>query len=132
MTEEVTSWAALREFKHTDLTQSFVLSWEVSSDLLQIDVDLYLCPDHPFYEAPRPAEKACFRPAHIEFPHCSKILASLQDQDVSPAKAIHALGGGLINDLRRTGEGEYEISGEFGQLTIFAERPMVRLKDRRT
>lgn len=131
MTEEVTSWTTLREFRHTDLTQSFVLSWEVASGSLQIDVDLYLSPDHPFYEEPRPAEKACFRPAHIEFPNCSRILATAQDRDVSPRDAICELGGGLINDLRRTGEGEYQISGEFGQVAIFAERPMVRLKDQR-
>jgi len=132
MTEEMTSWTALREFRHTDLTQSFVLSWEVASGSLQIDVDLYLCPVHPFYEEPRPAEKACFRPAHIEFPHCSRILVSPQGGDVSPHDAIRGLGGGLIKDLRRTGEGEYEISGEFGRVAIFAERPMVRLKDQRT
>lgn len=131
MTDEVTSWTALREFKHTDLEESFVLSWEMVSESLQIDVDLYLCPDHPFYEAPRPAEKACFRPAHIEFPHCSRILAYPEGQDVPQHDAIRALGGGLISDLRRTGEGEYEISGEFGRVAILAERPMVRLKDQR-
>lgn len=131
MTDEATSWTALREFKHTDLTRSFVLTWEMAAESLQIDVDLYLCSDHPFYEAPRPAEKACFRPAHIEFPHCSQILASPGGRDVSLHDAIRALGGGLISDLQRTGEGEYEISGEFGRVAIFAERPMVRLKDQR-
>lgn len=131
MIEAVTSWTALREFKHIDLTQSFVLSWELASETLQIDVDLYLCPDHPFYEAPRPAEKACFRPAHIDFPHCSQILRSPEERDVSLHEVIRALAGGLINDLRRTGEGQYEISGEFGRVAIFAERPMVRLKDQR-
>ena len=132
MSEKVTSWIALREFKHTDLKQSFVLSWDLVSDSLQIDIDLCLHPEHPFYEAPRPAEKACFRPAHIEFPNCSKILASPRDRDLAPNEVIHALGGGRINDLQRTGEGKYEISGKFGQVVIFAERPMVRLKDQRT
>lgn len=132
MSEDVTSWTALREFKHTDLAQSFILSWELASDLLQIDVDLCLCPDHPFYEVPRPAEKACFRAAHIEFPHCSRLMLSPEDRDLPLEEAIRALGGGRISDLRRTGEGVYEISGEFGQVVIFAERPMVRLKDQRT
>ena len=131
MIEEVTSWTALREFKHVALNQSFVLSWELKSETLRIDVDLNLCPEHAFYEAPRPAEKACFRPAHIDFPHCSRILTPAGEPGASLDEAIRALAGGLIDDLRRTGAGEYEISGEFGRVAIFAERPMVRLKDQR-
>lgn len=129
MTDNVSDWRELREFKAVDLTRSFVLSWHTESETLLIDLDLFLCPDHAFYEEPRPAEKACFRPAILEFPYCS-VLSSGADTDngQSVADIAATLGHGLIEGLRRIGEGRYEITGEFGQVEIDAERPLLRLK----
>ena len=130
MTDDVTDWRDLREFKAVDLTKSFVLSWSTESESLLIDLDLYLCPDHAFYEEPRPAEKACFRPANLEFPYCSLISSGDDSESVqSVADTAARLGHGLIEGLRRVGEGRYEITGEFGQIEIDAERPLLRLKD---
>ena len=129
MTDETTSWEKLREFKGVDLTKSFVLSWAISTDSLLIDVDLFLCRDHPFYERPRPSEQACFRPAHIEFPYCSSAFNADYGVDEPIDEFTKKLDGGRISNLRRTGEGQYEIIGEFGVIAISAERPMVRLKD---
>lgn len=129
MIDETTNWKELREFKAVDLEQSFVLSWEVRAESLEIDVDLFICPEHAFYEKPRPAEKACFRPAHIEFPHCSSVSIVDVGPNRSVQDSVNSLGGGRISDLYRTGEGQYEIVGDFGVVAIRAERPMVRLKD---
>lgn len=126
MSTDTTSWTELREFKAVDLTQSFILSWGIGAGSLLIDVDLYLCPDHPFYEKPRPAEKACYRAALIDFPHCEEASDSISVGRLSDS--IRRLRPGKINDLKRTGEGRYEFSGEFGRVVIRAERPMVRLK----
>ena len=129
MTDDVTDWRELREFKAVDMTKSFVLSWDTDSESLHIDLDLFLCPDHAFYEKPRPAEKACFRPALLEFPYCSAITSDADPQDGRPVPDIAAtLGHGAIEGLRRIGEGRYEITGEFGQVKIDAERPLLRLK----
>ena len=128
MTGDVTDWTELREFNAVDLTKSFVLSWNTESESLLIDLDLYLCPDHAFYEAPRPAEKACYRPALLEFPYCSDIQSdgkAASDKSVGTVAA--SLGLGAIEGLRRVGEGRYEITGEFGQVEIGAERPLLRL-----
>jgi hypothetical protein len=54
MRENPTNWTELREFRAVDLLQSFVLSWHAESGSLQIDLDLYLCPEHAFFERPRP------------------------------------------------------------------------------
>ena len=70
-----TDWRKLREFAAVDLTESFVLSWEVVSETLMVDVDLQLAPQHPFYEKPRPAQKVCIRPAVMEFPYCESVIA---------------------------------------------------------
>jgi hypothetical protein len=129
MTDDVTDWRELREFKAVDLTESFVLSWSTDAESLLIDLDLYLCPDHAFYEKPRPAEKACFRPAFLEFPHCSGIASGADTENGQSVPDIAArLGLGAIEGLRRIGEGRYEIKGEFGQVEIDAERPLLRLK----
>lgn len=130
MTDDVTDWRELREFKAIDITKSFVLSWDNESESLLIDLDLFLCPDHAFYEEPRPAEKACFRPALLEFPYCSSITSDADSESGRPVPDIAAnLEHGAIKGLRRIGEGRYEITGEFGRVEIDAQRPLLRLKD---
>ncbi len=128
MSTDTTDWTELREFKDVDITQSFVLSWSMESGSLLIDVDLFLCPEHTYYEKPRPAEKSCYRPAYIEFPWCSKVAWNGEKKTKSVSKAIRTLGIGRIAGFRRTGEGQYEISGAFGSVEIIGERPMVRLR----
>lgn len=128
MNENTTDWTELREFRGVDLTQSYLLSWGIESQSLLIDVDLYLRTDHPFYEEPRPAERACFRPAYLEFPWCTRVAPAGDGKARKISESIGALGNGKIEGFRRTGEGQYEISGKFGTVDIIAERPMVRLK----
>lgn len=126
MSNDTTDWTELREFKAIDLTQSYVLSWVLEAESLLVDVDLCLCPEHAFYEEPRPAEGACYRPAFIDFPHCEAAVDSAGDMELT--KSVPGLRHGKIKGLKRIGEGEYEIIGDFGRVSIQAERPMVRLK----
>ena len=122
-----TGWRELREFADVDLTQSFVLSWQAMRDTMLIDIDLYLEKDHPFFEPPRPAEKVCIRPALIEFPYVDECRLG----DASPrqlAEIRRDIGPGAIEDLSVSGDGCYEIRGEFGTVSVTAERPILRLK----
>ena len=82
--DDKTGWQELREFADVDLTRSYVLSWQAESDTLLIDIDLYLEPEHPFYEKPRPAEKVCIRPALIEFP----FVDDCRLEDTAPKQLI--------------------------------------------
>ena len=84
-----------------------------------------LRPGHAFYEEPRPSEGACFRPAVIEFPLCTQITGPGKDGNDKVAEALKSLKSGRIAGLRRTGKGHYAISGEFGTVTIVAERPAI-------
>ena len=120
-------WRQLREFADVDLTKSFVLSWHTDGETLVIDVDLYLEAEHPFYEKPRPAEKICIRPASIEFPYCEKLQADVVDGD-EVLEIAGKLGHGAIDDLNVLDDGRYAISGEFGTVSVIAERPILRLK----
>ena len=128
MSDDVTNWTELREFAAVDLTQSFVVAWETDAESLMIDLDLYLRPEHAFYEEPRPAEGACFRAAVIEFPSCTQVAKPGKTDNGTVADAIDSLKSGRIAGLRRTGDGQYEITGEFGSVDILAERPLLRLK----
>jgi len=123
-----TDWRALREFAGVDLSRSFVLSWELVSETLMIDVDLFLTDGHPFYEKPRPAEKVCIRPAVIEFPFCQRVESDMIGADATPSGTGVNLGHGAISGLRRLANGRYEISGDFGVVLIDAERPILKLK----
>lgn len=123
-----TDWQQLREFAAVDLSRSFVLSCEVEAGTLIVDLDLFLTPEHPFYEKPRPAQKVCIRPAVIEFPYCETISADTIAADVSLAEAARCIGHGAITGFRRHADGQYEMNGEFGTVVIDAERPILRIK----
>ena len=130
MPDKSTNWTELREFRAVDLTQSFVLSWETDGGSLQIDLDLCLSPEHAFYERPRPRERACYRPAVLEFPYCSRLETIAARGDADAVSAVAAgLRGGKITGLRLVDEGRYEMSGAFGRVEIHAERPILRLRE---
>ena len=122
-----TDWRKLREFAAVELNHSFILSWKFRPETLLIDIDVCLSPEHPFYEKPRPAEKACIRPAIIEFPYCDA-LSVAGDPSASVADAAKGLGHGAIVGLQRHADGRYEINGDFGTVFITADRPILRLK----
>ncbi len=129
MADDTTDWTELREFAAVDLTRSFVLSWQLDAASLMLDLDLYLCPDHPFYEQPRPSEKGCYRAAFLEFPACTQVLLAGKMAQASLAGTIQSLDAGLVEGLKRTGDGKYEIFGKFGTAEILADRPLLRIKD---
>jgi hypothetical protein len=130
MSEKSTNWTELREFRAVDLSESFVLSWAAHSGSLQIDLDLFLCPEHAFYERPRPKQRACYRPAVLEFPYCSRIVSTASRGNADAVSAIAAkLTAGKISGLRLVDDGHYEISGAFGKVEIHAERPILRLRE---
>ena len=125
--QDKAGWRELREFADVDLARSFVLSWNVAGEALYVDIDLFLEPQHPFYEKPRPAEKVCIRPAVIEFPFFENLELAGHDAKQA-AEIIGVLGHGAIEDLSVSGDGCYELRGEFGTVSLQAERPLLRLK----
>jgi len=129
MSNNETRWQELREFAAVDLTESFVLSWQLDASALLIDLDLFLCPEHSFYEEPRPSQGGCFRAAEIEFPDCISLTdAGGKNESSQIVEIAAALGIGKIHDLRCLREGEYRISGKFGDINISANRPILRIK----
>ena len=130
MIDDATNWTELREFTGVDLERSFVVGWETEGESLLIDLDVFLLPEHAFYEEPRPAEGACFRQGVIEFGFCTGIAVPGENGSDKLDEMAGSLKTGRIGGLRCTGEGHYEISGEFGTVGIHAERPLLRFTTR--
>ena len=127
-TQSIVDWREFREFAAADLSRSFVLTWALESETLVIEIDLYLTPEHPFYEKPRPSENACIMPAVVEFPYCKRIESDEMPADTDPEKMASKLGHGRIEGLSRLADGRYEVRGEFGVVVLDAERPILRLQ----
>jgi len=127
--EDATSWRDLREFRGVDLTESYVLAWAFDRGSLLVELDVLLLPEHPFYERPRPAEKACIRAATLEFPHCESVRHG-DRRPIDTADGLATIGAGKLANLRVYAEGVYEIEGRFGQVTLVAERPALMLSGR--
>ncbi len=125
---ETIDWRKLREFAGVDLTGSFVLTWYLEADTLFVDCDILLLPTHPFYEKPRPAEKVCIRAAILEFPFCTGVSVDGSTGGDDIEGFVSRLGHGAISGMQRYEDGRYELQGEFGTVTIEAERPVLRLK----
>jgi len=126
--EDSTDWRMLREFAAVDLAKSFVLSWEIEAGTLLVDIDLYLTPEHPFYEKPRPAEGVCVRPAVIEFPCCERLKTDGDTERVDVQDATLKLKPGAISGLQRLADGHCVLNGDFGVVLIDAGRPILRHK----
>ena len=122
-----TDWRELREFRHVDLESSFVLGWQFGGDALCVDLDLCLEPGHAFYEPPRPAEKACIRPAVLEFPHCENLSRPDDRAGADIGAIVAALDIGNIDGLVVYDDGVYELFGKFGTVVIDAGRAVLRL-----
>lgn len=129
MTEDTTDWTELREFAAVDLEQSFVLSWNLESTTLTLDLDLFLCPEHPFYEKPRPSEQACYRAALLEFPACMQVHVAGTMAHRPLSEAIQSLDSGPFSGMMRAGDGRYQLHGKFGAVEIRSGRPLLRIKD---
>lgn len=130
MTSDTTDWKELREFKGVDLTASYVLSWQVEGEALLLDLDLCLLPEHAFYEKPRRKDAGCIFPAVLEFPYCSQLRSADVRADAGTINGVASrLGLGRIRGMQRTGDGIYRLRGQFGSITVHAERPLLRLKN---
>ncbi len=75
MNDATTDWTELRGFAEVDLL-----------------------PGHSFYEEPRPAEGACYRPAVIEYPNCTQVSG----QEKCDTDSIAASAGSLKDLFART------------------------------
>src|SRR5688572_10578204 len=114
----MTDWTEMPEFDGVDLTESYVLGWRVDDQGLHFELDVALVPGHPAYRHPRPDERTCYRRGALQFPGASSVRG-LEPQD-SVVGAVDASGErdyGNIDTFEEV-EGEFNLSGEFGDVQI--------------
>ncbi len=125
---DAVSWTEFREFRGIDLEASFLLSATLLGDMLKLELDLVLTPEHALYEKPRPAQKACVRAGIVEFPYLDRL--AVDDQAILTETAVSALASlepGRISALSVAGEGSYLLSGEFGTVAFESGRPVLHI-----
>lgn len=123
------NWQQLREFSGTRLDGSFVVEWRLEGETLQVEVDLQLLPEHPFYEKPRPKERICIRAAVVEFPFLEGIIVDGEERDELLSEQVAGLAAGAITNLWRVSDGPYVLQGTFGEVEIASERPILRMRE---
>ena len=110
----------MAEFDGVDLVSSFILGWRhtPAEGGLLFEVEVLIGPEQSAYEAPKPNEVGCFKPAELLFVAAS-ILGTLPEQgEVRPA--VDADGeedyGGF--DALTLEDGFYHVVTEFADVLL--------------
>lgn len=115
------NWTEMPEFSEIDLSESYVLGWNISHDSVEFQVEAVLCQGHPMYHEPKPNEWACFHPGQLVFREVQSLVGLPDQSKVRPS--IDASGEhdyGHIDTLSRVGN-EFWLSGDFGDVTFTAK-----------
>jgi hypothetical protein len=123
----MTLWTEMSEFDGVDLTESYVLGWRMDGNDLRFDLDVALVPGHPAYRPPRPDERTCYHRGTLIFPGARAVSGlALQDEVLGAVDATGERDYGNIDTFEETG-GEFQLSGEFGDVRLKSARPRLEL-----
>jgi hypothetical protein len=115
-------------FAGLQLDDTFVLAWDRSADALTFFVLASLLPDHPEYSPPAGGEWSCYRAGLIQFRGVTSVVDLLAQASLAPATdAVGAVDYGCIDHLSMTEPGKYRVCGEFGTVSVAAEKVVVIL-----
>ncbi len=125
------NWTQLREFDGVDLSESYVLGWQLAPAELvfQLDVALTLTPEHRLYASPRAGERTCWVRGALHFAEPS-FVQGLREPSIVPG-ATDATGArdyGNIDGLSWA-DGEGHVFGEFGDVTFHSSPPYITFSD---
>lgn len=111
-------WTELSEFKGIDLYDSFVLSWEHTSNKIVFNLEVSIWPQSTFYSKPEPNEHTCYRKASLSFTGIKEINGLLPIETVKPTIDPDGTSDyGTIEAFAQVING-YSITGEFGVVKI--------------
>lgn len=111
-------WAELSEFEGIDLNDSFVLSWEQTSDKIVFNLEASIWPQSTYYTSPKPNEHTCYRKATLTFLGTNKVNGLRSMETVKPTIDPDGTSDyGNIDSLLQSSNG-YTIAGEFGAVKI--------------
>jgi len=112
------SWEEMNIFKGIDLFDSFVTSWQIEGNDLSFEIEFSIWPESSCYSEPKENEYTCYKTGVLKFSGWSNVRGLLQQSGVSPTKDPDgSFDYGNIEYFTKS-ENEFEIHGEFGQVTI--------------
>ena len=111
-------WTELSEFKGIDLNDSFVLSWNKTSDKVEFNLEASIWPQSAYYIKPKSNEHTCYRKATLAILGAVEITGLLPMDAVKPTTDPDGTEDfGNIDSLIQSPNG-YSIAGEFGSVQI--------------
>jgi hypothetical protein len=125
-------WTELTEFDGVDLSESYVLGWQLGLAELVFELDVALTPDHPSFRPPRADERTCWVRGRLRFPGASSVQG-LREQSgvVGATDATGARDYGSIDEFSWA-DGQAHIGGEFADVTLPSSRPHITLSEHGT
>ena len=67
-----------------DLSDSFILDWKKGDSEFEIEIELSIWPESPYYSKPLPNEHTCYKKGKINFYGLKEILGFVALESVSP------------------------------------------------
>ncbi|PHS20560.1 MAG: hypothetical protein COA86_01020 [Kangiella sp.] len=112
------NYTSLDIFKGIDLTDSFVLFWELKDNCLTFDLEASVWPESPYYSKPKKDEYTCYKNVRLYFKNIESIQGLKEMNQVNPSTDKSCeLDYGNINSLSIDDEG-FKLEGDFGEVTI--------------
>jgi hypothetical protein len=119
---------SLAAFDHIMLEDTFVLAWHREGDALSLQVLASLLPSHPLARPPANGEWACYMQGIVLFQGVSSVKGLLDMEQVRPVvDPDGTVDYGCIDGLEARDAGVFSISGEFGDVTVYAEKVQLEL-----
>ena len=111
-------WRQLENFKGIDLNDSFIMSWELSTDKLSFELEASIWPESMFYATPKVNEFTCYRKATLSFSEIESVDGLMPMESVHYAKdPDDSIDYGNIDSLSMNNHG-FNLIGDFGEVTI--------------
>ena len=111
-------WTDISDFKGIDLNDSFVLSWNQTSDKVEINLEASIWPQSAYYIKPKSGEHTCYRRATLTIFGAVEVTGLLPMDAVKPTVDPDGTEDyGTIDSLTQNSTG-YSIFGEFGLMHI--------------
>ena len=115
------NWTEMPEFSEIDLSESYVLGWNITQNSVEFQVEFALCQGHPMYHEPEPNQWACFHLGQLVFREVHALVGLPVQSEVRPS--IDASGEhdyGHIDTLSCVGN-EFRLSSDFGEVSFTAK-----------
>lgn len=113
-------------FDQIDLTESFVLACDQTSDALIFSLELVLAPSHPLYRSPPAGIAYCYVNAKLIFPSLTQVL--WERKTFQPFfDAADSVDYGNIDTFSLEAPGVFRLTGDWGEVQIWSKAPFVEI-----